>query len=134
MRFVMDSSSLIALLRDEAGAEMVADILSGADNSCAVHAVNMCEVFYEFRRSGDESVAQRVVHDLISTGLAVHGDMDTEMWQAAGRLKADVRRVSLADCFCLALADREDAEVVSADHHEFDAIAQRGTHAIRFIR
>lgn len=55
-------------------------------------------------------------------------------WQDAGRLKAQLMRVSLADCYCLALARRTGGDVPTADHHEFDALVPRGICPIRFIR
>jgi len=34
--------------------------------------------------------------------------------------------VPLADCFVVALANRTDAEVVTADHPDFDPIEEQG--------
>jgi hypothetical protein len=38
------------------------------------------------------------------------------VWQAAGTLKANLRRVSLADCFAIELAERHKAAILTADH------------------
>jgi PIN domain nuclease of toxin-antitoxin system len=130
----MDSSSLIALLRGEPGGRAVAEIISDTGNDCSIHALNLCEVFYHLWRSEGEKAARETVSMLVAAGIEIRLDMDSECWQAAGRLKAELRRVSLADCFCLALAIRLDAEVVTADHHEFDKVVQQGLHPIRFIR
>ncbi len=51
-----------------------------------------------------------------------------------GQLKAEWRRISLADCFALALAIREKATLVTSDHHELDRIAETGLCPFRFIR
>jgi len=59
--------------------------------------------------------------------------MDDDFWQEAGRIKADFRRISLADCFCAALAARIDGEVVTADK-EFRPLAEQGGYKINFIR
>ena len=98
-----------------------------------VHAVNLCEVFYDFIRAADEPTARAAVRDIESVGVVVREDMDTEFWQDAGRYKASFK-VSLADCFTIALASREKATVVTSDHREFDPIAQSNICKIRFIR
>jgi predicted nucleic acid-binding protein len=60
-------------------------------------------------------------------------DIDSLFWRSVGQLKAS-GRISLADCFCIALAQRVAGEVVTSDHHEFDPLVPRGLCPIRFIR
>ena len=134
MILVMDAGALIAFLKDEPGADAVQDILLDENSLCRVHALNMCEVYYDFLREYGESGAQSAVEGLLSLGIEVREDMDADIWKHAGGYKADLRRVSLADCFCLALAGRLGAEIVTADHHEFDALAPSGACRVRFIR
>ena len=74
-----------------------------------------------------------MVRDLRAAGIQVREDMDDDFWQSAGRIKADFRRISLADCFCAALAERVDGEVVTADQ-EFKPLADAGDHKVSFIR
>jgi predicted nucleic acid-binding protein len=61
--------------------------------------------------------------------------MDLDFWKSAGTLKAR-GRISLADCFAVALAEREDAILLTSDHHEFDPLlAVPGFPAqVQFIR
>ena len=56
------------------------------------------------------------------------------IWQAAGALKANLRRVSLADCFAIELTRRLHATILTSDHHEFDALVAQSVCDIRFIR
>lgn len=54
MNYVLDSSALIAYLRDEPGADTVEQQIVNAvaaGQTCFAHAVNLCEVFYDFHRS-----------------------------------------------------------------------------------
>jgi hypothetical protein len=53
--------------------------------------------------------------------------------QAAGRTKAEHRRVSRADCFCATLADRLHGEVLTTDRHEMAALASAGVWRVRFM-
>lgn len=132
--FVMDANALIAYLSGEAGGDVVESFLMDTENICFAHAVNLCEVYYEYARSGGPDKAAKVIADLIGTGLITREDMDQELWQQAGDYKAEYRRISLADCFCASLADRLNAEVVTSDHHEFDALVNDSICRVKFIR
>jgi PIN domain nuclease of toxin-antitoxin system len=134
MTTVFDASALIALLSMEQGALIVRQTLRDNPGACYVHAVNLCEVYYHVARVRDTPTAGRTVQLLGSTGIVVREDMDAAFWQDAGRLKATYVRVSLADCYCLALARRIGGEALTADHHEFDALTPHGLCPIRFIR
>ncbi|HET6454460.1 MAG TPA: type II toxin-antitoxin system VapC family toxin [Armatimonadota bacterium] len=134
MNLVLDANALVALIHNEPGGSSVADMLDDPGNSCLVHAVNLCEVYYDLARTHGEPKARQVIEDLMSGPLAVREDMDLEFWQTAGAHKARLRRVSLADCFCMSLAVRVGGDLVTADHHEFDPVQQEGICTIRFIR
>lgn len=60
--------------------------------------------------------------------------MDEPFWQQAGKLKVNPGKISLADCFALALAIRSGATLVTSDHHEFDRIDALDICPILFIR
>jgi predicted nucleic acid-binding protein len=60
--------------------------------------------------------------------------MDAALWKIAGGYKAAIARVSLADCFAMALTQRLNAALMTSDRHEFDSIAAQGICPIRFIR
>jgi PIN domain nuclease of toxin-antitoxin system len=130
---VLDASAMIAFLRDEPGALVVETLLTNGADSCIAHAINLCEVYYDFFRSSDEATAKSAIADLEDLGLIVREDMDRTFWQEVGRYKA-TNKVSLADCVAIALANRAGDEVATSDHHEFDAIAAGGISRVRFIR
>ena len=123
MNFVMDACSMIAYLRGEDGSEVVESILMKEENRCVAHAINLCEVYYDFIRAKDEETAREAITDLQSTGIITTEDMDSSFWQEAGKFKAK-EKISLADCFAIALAIRENATLVTSDHHEFDPIVK----------
>lgn len=132
MSLVMDSSALIGFLTEEPGADVVEELLRDGGNSNYVHAVNLCEVYYEFLREGGYEAAEQAVETLLSLGLVVCEDMDPSLWRNIGAYKV-LFSMSLADCFCLALAGRESAQIVTSDH-EFDEIANQSICPVRFIR
>ncbi len=132
--FVFDACALIALLEDEPGAKVVEDLLQEPGNRCLVHAVSVCEVYYDLCRRGDTEDAESLESLLTEFGLELIEELPANLWRIAGKIKAEWRRVSLADCFALALAVQESGTLVTSDHHELDALAKAEVCRIRFIR
>ena len=78
--------------------------------------------------------AETIVRDLLDAGLTNRTDIDEDFWKDVGRLKAGIARISLADCFAIALARRLGMPVLTSDHHEFDNIQSGGICSVEFIR
>jgi PIN domain nuclease of toxin-antitoxin system len=113
---VLDASALLAHLRDEPGADVVAEaIASGA----VISTVNLAEVFSRVAdRGGDPA---KLAVELTQSGL-LDGAITVEPFTAAdaidaGRLRPLTRDagLSLGDRACLALARRLDAPALTAD-------------------
>ena len=132
---VLDACALIALLRNEPGGGEVRSLLTDEACHCFIHAVNLCEVYYDCLRNYDEAQADQMLADLTACGLLLRDDMDARFWKKAGHLKAQ-GRISLADAFAVTLAEREQAVLVTSDHHEFDPLLASGLLpvSVRFIR
>ncbi len=124
---------MIAYLKDEDGAEVVERHLA-SDEECMAHVVNLCEVYYEYLRAEDEEAARGALETLRGDGLVVREDIDEPFWKEVGRLKATPVRISLADCFLIALSNRIAGPVVSSDHHELNAVVEQGICEVAFIR
>lgn len=125
---------MIAFLRGEPGADVVAAILVDVESRCHAHSLNLCEVFYDFERAAGRERALQAVADLAKMRVIEDANLSSRVWQAVGSLKARLRRVSLADCFAIELADRLGATIVTADDHEFDVLAKQADCTVRFIR
>ena len=132
--YVMDANSLLASLRNEPGGSVADGLLADPNADCLAHSVNLCEIFYDTLRQTDLATAQLTISDLLALGLTERPDMDTEFWQLIGQLKVSPGRISLADCFTLALAIRTGGILVTSDHHEFDVIVPLGLCPILFVR
>lgn len=113
---VLDASALLAHLRDEPGADVVAEaIASGA----VISTVNLAEVFSRVAdRGGDPA---KLAAELTQSGL-LDGAITVEPFTSAdaidaGRLRPLTRDagLSLGDRACLALARRLDAPALTAD-------------------
>ena len=134
MSCVLDASAMIAFLRGEPGGRKVLDALTTHDGQCLAHVLNLCEVYYDFYRSGGPDQAESAIADLIEAGVSEENRLSAASWRAAGALKAVHRRVSLADCFAIALANERQVPILTADHHEFDPLVNVGACHVEFIR
>lgn len=133
LTFIFDSSAIIAFLWAEEGANIVESLIMNPQNTCIIHAVNLCEVYYDIIRRSDELNAQNIITKLASV-ITIREDMNSEFWQQAGNYKANLRHISLADCFCMAISQKLGGTIVTTDHHEFDAIVKQGIVIVKFIR
>ena len=135
---VLDSGAMIAYLKNEPGGLEMDRILMDPAHTCMAHAVNLCEVFYEFLRHDGEAAALAALEALYDAGVQLREDLDPAFWQAVGRLKVSPGRIALADGFMIALAitlaQRTGGELVTGDHHELDRIAPLGLCPIYFFR
>lgn len=141
---------MLALLNRELGGETVRDILENKNVTSYAHAVNLCEVFYDF---GPQSLADNreraelFLQRLFLTGVTERQDMDAEFWRDIAFLIAERRaqlprpekpneksRLALGDAFGLALARRLDCEFVTADKTEIEPLQNAGLCRAHFIR
>jgi predicted nucleic acid-binding protein len=129
---VVDSCAFIAFLQDEPGADDITRIMK--EERCLIHAVNVCEVYYDLLRRDDLTGAGSLEDLLQASGLEIIAALPPDLWREAGRIKAELRRLSLADCFAMALTLQENGILVTSDHREFDPVAAAGLCPIHFIR
>jgi ribonuclease VapC len=113
---ILDASAMLAYLRDESGADMVADAVA---TGASVSTVNLGEVLSRVADRGAD--AARVARQMTDRGL-LDGAIAVEPFTTAdaievARLRPLTRdlRLSLGDRACLALARRLDAPVLTAD-------------------
>ena len=130
---VFDANVLISYLAGEPAGEVVRERLQQPGIEACAHAINLMEVFYDYARATDTLKARELLALLEADGIARREDMDAAFCEDAGQIKADWRRVSLADCMGLALARRLDAEFITSDRHELTVIAAAGVAKIVFV-
>jgi PIN domain nuclease of toxin-antitoxin system len=131
---VLDACAVIALLRGESGNDVVWRYVSDSSMLSLAHSINLCEVYYDFYRAGGERAAVGAINDLKALGVIERNDFDQAFWQEAGRIKANQKRVSLADCFAITLTNRVGGVMLTSDHQEFDPIATQGICQVTFFR
>jgi len=123
-RFVLDASALIALLKNEAGAGPVSEIINAAYKGEAqifMHKLNLLEVYYYVYRFRGQETAAKVVSEVQRRPVVIVSQISDAVFAEAGRLKGSYK-ISLADSIALAEASVSKSELVTADHHEFDTL------------
>jgi PIN domain len=125
---------MIAFLRGKPGADVVEHYFEPEAHNLYAHALNLCEVYYDFLRAAEEDSAESAVQDILLLGVHERNDMAPDFWRTVGKLKAGHRRVSLADCCALALAGSLGAVLLSADRHELEPLARASVCPVEFIR
>lgn len=124
---------MIAYLNGEPGAAVVEGMLNDTGRECFAHSINLCEVYYDALRAANESAADQAIQDLVDAGVIERGEMDPGLWREAGKIKSR-GRISIADAFCAALANRVGGDAVTSDRHEFEPLAAAGVCSVAFIR
>ena len=130
---VLDASAILAYLLGEQGEEIVAELLSNPGVICYAHSVNLCEVYYDIIRAKGINIAGEAITSLILDGVIERNDLSRDFWEKVGVLKSR-GKISLADCFGIALSQELSCEFVTSDHHELDSFVQLGLVNARFIR
>src|SRR6266487_1111330 len=121
---VLDSHALLKWLRDEPGAETVAQILEKAgerDHPVHMSEVNYAEVQYMIRRKDGDAAWQTIAGELVAAPIQFHA-ADRRLADIAADFKTRFK-ISLGDAFAAALAKEKKAELVTGDP-EFKALGK----------
>lgn len=113
---VLDTWSVVAYFEDEPAGEQVADLIADAQESgasLAMSVVNAGELWYLMARRSSEADANEAVAELRQLGIRLV-EVDWDLARGAAGFKSK-RRMSFADCFAAALAQRSKAELVTGD-------------------
>mgnify|MGYP001294601890 CR=1 FL=1 len=134
--FVLDACSLIAFLNDEEGADKVEDLLRKAKEERVklyINKVNLLEIYYGIYRDDGEEAANETLSTILGLPILVVDKLSDGVLRESGRLKASYN-ISLADSIAIGEANERDAELVTADHHEFDSLEEKGEAKFYWIR
>ena len=134
--FVLDASALIAFLNDEEGADIAEDVFQKAKmGNCVIYMnkLNILEIYYVVYRRAGKEIAEDVLVKILNLPLIVVDVLNDNLFKEAGRLKATYK-ISLADSIALAEAKTRKAQILTADHHEFDLLDKEGEVVFYWIR
>ena len=120
MRYLLDTSALMALLEDEEGAAEVRSLL--LDQECLLSAISLVEVAYITQQEKGEDEAHLRYALLTQTGARIIWHLDEASVLTAARLKAK-NKISFADAMIAACAVQQNAILVHKDP-EFECLAR----------
>jgi ribonuclease VapC len=114
--YVLDSYAILTYFQDEAGAQLVQQLLSDSVSGEAelfISSINLGEIAYIARRKAGQEKAEAALSavDLLPIKIV---DVDKDLALGAAEIKADYP-ISYAGCFALALAERLEGIVVTGD-------------------
>ena len=113
---VLDSWALLCYLEQEPGFEKMIELFEKAVESSKpilMCIVNWGEVYYQVVRRFGEAKAQEI-EQLIQTLPIILVEANKELTREAARIKA-TKRMAYADCFAVALARLNKAELYTGD-------------------
>ena len=133
--FVLDACALVAILKDENGADIVAAAYSKAETGEAriiMNRVNLLEVYYGYYRDNGKKYAEKIMDGVAQSVISI-SEFDNTLFPEAGRLKASYK-ISLADAIALAQALVTGGDFLTSDHHEFDSVEKHEGIRFHWIR
>lgn len=113
---VLDSYAVIAFLENESGAKIVGEILREAseqNHRLLLSLINWGEVYYICYREYGKKTADEILTKIKELPIDII-PADQELTFMAAHLKA-TKKMSYADCFAAALAQRKKASLVTGD-------------------
>lgn len=127
-RIVLDASALLAMLRDEPGADRVEAVLEDASMS----VVNLAEVVSHFAKAG---VARDAIESILKPLPLRLIPVDDLLSYQAGMLRSVTVEggLSLGDRYCLALAKRAGVPALTAERR-WPGIATAAGVTVELIR
>lgn len=114
---LIDSYALLAYLNEEAGYEMVRDLLNTAQNSgnfIIMNEINVGKTYYILFRERGQKESDYFLETILNSLPIVMVTNDFQHVIEAARIKAEYP-LSFADCFAVATACREKASVITGD-------------------
>lgn len=90
---IVDASALIAYFKEEAGHENFRALLADEQNVLAIHATNLCEVYYGYLRADGSDKAEEAWQKATEI-LGVIERLDAQFIKRVGRWKVDTNWVS----------------------------------------
>jgi predicted nucleic acid-binding protein len=133
---VANTSAAIAYLKGEAGANVFADLLLKEANTLAMHAVNACELYYNYLGADGFDVAEEAWQRL-QLIVTVVGELSEQFLKRVARWKTTRyggQVLGLGDSFAAATAEEFGCPLITTDHGDFDPIDTAGALTILWLR
>jgi predicted nucleic acid-binding protein len=129
---ILDACAVIAYLKNEPGADVVAELISNPESRLAIHSVNATEVYYNYLRSDGQVIADQAWQRLAEFATILP-TMEDQFLKRVARWVTEYNP-GLADAFGAATAEEYGIPLVTADHKDFETVQAAGALQIVWIR
>ena len=136
MDYLLDACALIAFFNEEAGADVVADLLAQAGNGTDrvfITSIQVLEVFYDRIYVKGRDYANTFLENLYSSSVIVLHEVSLDVIREAGRFKTSYS-MSLGDTILAATAHCTGYTIVSCDHVELGPVERQEIIPFLWIR
>ena len=133
MTYILDACALIALFKQEQGADKVKTLLEEAQSGQAaiyMNVINLIEVHYGFCRALGQELAKLILEQIHTMPIYFVETIDTTIFSETSSLKARYA-IPLGDAIGLATAVKMNGTFVTADHSDLNEIEK--TESIPFF-
>ncbi len=128
-KFVLDSYAILALVGDEPGAQVVADIILDETAEPCLSVVSLGEVYYLIIRRQGEAAAEEIIRGVRQEEGLIIAEVNWPRVKNAARIKAG-GGLAYADAFVLGLAQELGASLVTGDPELQMAAARFGVELV----
>ena len=133
MKYILDACALIAMFKQEKGADKIVTLLSETavkQNEIFMNSINLIEVHYGFLRALGKDKADLILEKIKTFPISFIDTIDNVIFSETSRLKAQYA-IPLGDSIGLATAIKMNGTFVTADHSDFEQIEK--AEAIPFL-
>jgi predicted nucleic acid-binding protein len=134
MKYILDSSALLCVFREEPGFEIMRNLMGNRENQFALHPVNWVEVRYLQIRGRFTLQAKSLDAFATAFQIEIVKELDPIYLERAAQVKAAYAPIALGDVFAVALAQHLNVPLVTTDRGEMQKIADAGECDIVFLR
>ena len=135
--YLLDACAVLALLNDEAGADIVTGLLDRAECdeiTIGMNAANLIEVYYDRIRVAGVDRADVIIREIYNAfPITILETLDIAIVREAAHLKA-MGKMSFADTILVATARCTGATIVTCDHVELKPVEQQKHISFLWIR
>jgi predicted nucleic acid-binding protein len=114
LRIVFDAYAILAVLENETGAQIVAEILTNKQKEIFLSVINLGEVYYILLKRNSDNAAEEVLESIFMEEALTVVEAPWQRVKKAAKIKSE-GGLSYADAFALALAKELQAPLVTGD-------------------
>lgn len=115
VKYILDTSAVIAFFLAEKGCDAVEKILQDPPGACCMHSVNWIELYYKMHHYGGPTTAKTAIDNLRAPGVSITDISGEDFLLQVAKIKISQPFLSLGDCYAIGLSSWLKGTVVTSD-------------------